>query len=361
MKEDEVELMDYLYIIWKRKWLIIIPTLFLVIAAGLISFLLPKMWEVDTIIVPSKFFVQTEGGEFSEVVVTDPKQLAGQVNQASYNALIAAELEIDIRKFPRLRAENLRDTQLVRVSLREKDIEKAKLILHSVFNHLKIDLDKKIEVEIKGVETQVANNQNLIKQKNLDIQSSEIEKSKLKSEITSAQNKLKISEERFKNIFDEMKSVKERIDEIEKQQRKALAERKEGTDALSILLYSNEIQQNLRYYNTLEEYLSNEKIIQENYRLLISEREKSIKQVDTQIEKLKNEIKDVENQIDLLNERKGRIDYTKLLKEPTSSLSPVSPNKKLIVLIAGVLSLMIFTMLALFYEYLEKQKVKGKA
>ena len=356
--EDEIELMDYLNVLWKRKWLIILPTLFCVIIAGIISFLLPPQWEIDSILVPSKFFIQTEQGGFEEVVVVDPKQIAGQINQASYNHLIAAELNIDRTNFPKLKAENLRDTKLVRISIKEQNVEKAKLILTSLFNHLKRDLDKKIDVEIKDIDTQIATNENEIKKKNIDIQSKEIEKAKTKQEIQSAQNKLKISEERFKNIMDEMKSVKERIDEIEKQQRNALTEKKEGTEAISLLLYSNEIQQNLRYYNTLDEKLSIEKITQENLRLLIRGKGQEIKQLNTQIEKLNNEIDNTKNQIDLSKEKKGRIDYAQLIKEPTSSLFPVSPKKKLNVLIAGILSLMIFTILAFFLEYVQKHKTK---
>jgi len=70
----------------------------------------------------------------------------------------------------------------------------------------------------------------------------------------------------------------------------------------------------------------------------------------------KIEEEDMNFEIDNLNERKGRLDYAQLIKEPTSSLYPVNPKKKLNVLIAGILGLIIFTMLAFFLESLEKQK-----
>jgi capsular polysaccharide biosynthesis protein len=372
--EKEIELIDYLNVIWKRKWLIIIPTFFLVVAVGVISFLLPKQWEIDAIMVPSKFFIQTEQGAFNEVVVVDPKQIASQINEATYDSLIAAELNLDIKEFPKLKANNIRDTKLVRISVKEEDIEKAKQILHSLFNHLKRDLDKKIDVEIKDIDTQIATNENTIKQKGLNIKNNgseiklnQIEKNKARQKILSSENKLKISEDRVKSIMEEMKEVKKRIDELEKQQREALSERKQGIDAISLLLYSNEVQQNLRYYNMLEEKLSNEKIVQENLNLLIKDKNEDIKKLDTQIEKLEteidrinNEIEDVKNEIAFLKERKGRIDYTQLIKEPTSSLSSVYPRKKLNVMIAGILGLIIFTTLAFFLEYLEKQKDKNK-
>ena len=116
--EDEIELIDYLNVIWKRRWLIIIPTFFLIVVVGVISFLLPRKWEIDAIIVPSKFLIKTEQGEFEEIVVIEPKQIAGQINEKSYDHLIVSELNLDIKKFSKLKAENLRDTNLVRISIK---------------------------------------------------------------------------------------------------------------------------------------------------------------------------------------------------------------------------------------------------
>lgn len=396
--EDEIELMDYMNVIWKRKWLIILPTFFLVAITGIVSFLLPEKWEVDSIIVPSKFLIQTEQGQFEEVLVVDPKQIAGQINQGSYDNLLAARYNIERNQFPDLKAENLRDTNLIRISVRYEDPQKAKSLLLSLFTHLKRDFDRKIDVELKGVDTAIFGKENLIrseeiaikdkfnaikikeneiKAKKMDIQSKEIGKTKLKQEILNAENRIKISAERVQNILEEMKSVKQRIDELEEQLKEVLSEKKQGSDAVGLLLYSNEVQQNFRYYNTLDEKLSTEKITQENLILSKTEKEEEIKQVDTQIEKhhteidtLKTQINEIHNEIDktknriaglkndisLLEEKKGRIDYTQLLKEPTSSFSPVSPRKKLNVLIAGILGLMIFTMAAFFLEYVEKHK-----
>ena len=387
--QNEIELIDYLNVIWKRKWLIIIPTLFLSIVLGIYSFFLPPKWEIDSLIIPSKFMTQTEQGEFKEVIVVDPKQVASQINEKIYDHLIAAELKIDIKKFPKIKADNIRDTKLVRISIVENDVEKAKLILSSLFNHLKQDLDKKVEVEIKGIDTQIASKDNLIKQneneikkknddiqlKDLDIKSKEIEKDRIKKEISSLQNKLKISEDRVKSIMDEMKSVKKRIDDLDEQQKKALTEKIEAIDAISLLLYSNQVQENLRYYNTLDEKLSIEKITQENLNLDIRNKEEQLRQIDNQIQQvktqedtikaeidnIKNIINTLKTEIKLLDDKKTRIDYTQLIKEPTSSLYPVSPKKKVNVLITGILALMVFTMLAFFLEYIEKQKDKNKS
>ncbi len=331
--ENEKELIDYLNVIWKRKWVIIIPTFFLVVVVGIYSFLQPKVWEIDALIQPSKFLFQTEGGQFNEVVVTDPKQIASQINQKAYDGLIVAELNLDIRKFPKLKAENLRDTNLVRISTKENDIEKAKLILRSLFRHLKRQLDGKVDIETKGIDS--------------DIKSKKIEELRIEEEIKTYKNKLDLIKQRKKEIEKELSDIKKRIEALEKEQRLSLKkENRSESESLAMLLYSNEIQQSLEYYNTLNELLSEKKVEEENINLEIYNKEERIKQL--------------ENEIDNLNERRGRIDYAQLIKEPTSSIDPVSPKKKLNVLIAGIFGLMIFTLLAFFLEYLEKQKAESQ-
>jgi len=374
MKPDEqfkeINLMEYAEILWQRKWLIIIPTLLISIAVGIWSFLQTPVWEVDAIIQPSKFFSQSEQGQFVEVVVVDPKQVAGQINQASYNAMIADELNIDVRKFPDLKAENLRETKLVRVVVRDADTERASKILNSLFHHLKSDFDRKIDVEMKSLDAQIANKETGVLQKSLDIksrdleiQAKKIEKERIVKEIDSDKKKLEISEERQNNLLLEMKSVKTRIEEIDKQLQKVLSEKQQIGEAVGLLLYSNEVQQNLRYYNTLDEKVSAEKVARETLHMDIRNNEEQLRQLDNQIVQIQNQQESIRNDtailktdIQLLGQKKARIDYASLVKEPTPSLNPIAPKKKKNVLIGGFVSLVVFCFLALFLDYLKQNR-----
>jgi chromosome segregation ATPase len=439
---DGIDLADFLEIIWRKKLLIIVPTFLLVLAVGVISFLTPPKWEVDAVIQPSKFLIQTDQGQFVEIVVTDPKQIAGQINQASYNRLVAEEIGIDIREFPGIKAENLRDTKLVRISMRTRDAEKGKRILLSLFALLKEELDKKINVEMAGIDTEIALKENAIlaheigireqdnqiarlklqikdrendirikendirKRKNdiqlneLEAESLEIDKEKIRKEIVAVENKLKISEDRVAGIHEEMKTVKERRDDIDAQMRKTIAERKQGTDALSLLLYSNEVQQNLQYYNTLDEKLSQERVNQENMRLDVRKMGEELRRIDNQIrrvvtvrdsiraeieniltmmtiirteidrienqivtvrngiEKIRNTVDTLRSEIGHLENKKARIDYARLVKEPTSSIGPVSPRKKVNITAAGMAGLFLFTMMAVVVDRIQKRRIR---
>jgi len=367
---EEINLMEYLEVLWKRKWLIIIPTILISIAVGIWSFLQTPVWEVDALVQPSKFFVQAENGQFSEVLVVDPKQIAGQINQQAYNGLLAAELNLNINTLPAIIAENLKDTKLVRIWVRDSDVDRGAKILVALFRHLKSELDKKIDVEIKGLDTQIASNENAIKQNEFTIKDKfneikllDIQKTKTRQEISTAENRIKISEERAKNVSEEMRSVKERIDALEEQLKKTLGEQRQTGESIGLLLYMSYVQNNLQYYNTLDEKLSGEKNLQESLQLEIKGKTENLKEIDTQIEKCKNDVDKISNtmenikkQIELLTERKLRIDFAQLIKEPTPSLGPVAPQKRKNVMIAGFFGLVIFTLLAFFLDYIRKQK-----
>ena len=412
---ESVDLMHYIDIAWKRRWQIIIPTVIVAVLAGIVSLLLPKVWEVDAIIIPSKFLAQNEAGEFREVLVASPIQIAGQISQRSYDAVISAEQNIPIRKFPRISAENLRNTNLIRISIRERNPQSGQKILQSLFNHLKSDFDKKIDVEISSLSNQVERTKNKIldleneiktkeneikkkqndiilkeldaKAKELDAASRLIEKEKIKKDIESDQNRMKIIEQRILSIQEEMKSVKSRIDELDRLQQKSVTEKREEADTLALLLYSNEVQQNLRYFNSLDEKISAERLNIETILNSIKNKEQQLLQIDNQvlqinnqisqiktsgetiraeinsvqndIRKVENSISDERNNIKLLEDKKNRIDYTQMIKEPTPSKSPVSPKKILFVMIAGLAAFCLSLGIVTFKENLDgRRKMK---
>lgn len=383
MNEEEIELMDIINVLWKRKWLIIIGTLSCMVTVGIISFLLMPVYEISALVQPGKLLVQDEYGRFEEVVIEKPQQVANRVNEKTYDHIIAKELKIKLDELPEIEAETIKDTSLIKIWTKNHDIERGIAILSKILQFIRKDIDEKIDAEIKSIEISISNLENSIKSKELlikdkeneikskrfEIQSREIEKSKVNQEIFSTRNKVKISEERMKTLTEEMKEVKGRIDRLEEEQRKALKATND-VNAIGMLLYSNEIQNNLRYYNSLEERLSAEKVNFENLQYTIKAKEEDLKQLDTQIsqinnlidmlrndiDKLRTEIENIKNQISLLKEKKRRIDYTKIIKSPTPSIHPVFPKKKLMVAVAGILSGMLFSFLAFFLEYIEKYR-----
>ncbi len=329
MNEEEIELMDIINVLWKRKWLIIIGTLSCMIIVGIISFLLKPVYEISALVQPGKLLVQDEYGRFEEVVIEKPHQLANRINEKTYEHIIAEESKIKLDELPEIEAKNIEDTFLVRIWTKNHDIERGKAVLKKILELIRKDIDEKVDVEIKNIENGILHN--------------EIEKIKLTKEIENLKKRYEIIEKRENELQREMGGVLERIKFLEKEQLETLKNPKRNeAEGLGMLLYSNEIQQNLRYYNSLEELLSSKRLEKENIDLAIRQREESLKQIDVIIKNLKD--------------RKGRIDYTKIIKSPTPSIYPVFPKKSLNVAVTGILSCMIFSFLAFFLEYLEKNR-----
>ncbi|MGQ9617988.1 MAG: Wzz/FepE/Etk N-terminal domain-containing protein [Candidatus Aminicenantia bacterium] len=387
MNGEEIELMEIFNVLWRRKLLIILGVLICTITTWVVSFLLKPVYEISAVVQTAKIFVQDQSGRYEEISIENPKQIASRITEKSYDTVVANELKISLEEFPEIEAEEIRDTFLVRISTRDHEIERGKKIISSIIKYLKKDIDEKVDAELKAIDTQIDTNKSKIKSLNLSIQdkkneikdieliiqSKEIQKGTLYKDIEATKNKIKISEERTKTLLDEMKVVKEKMDKLEEESRKALKEGGDEKNAIPMLLYSNEIQNNLRYYNSLEERLSQEKINFENLNVHLSVKEHDLKQlnidisqlknkidiVKNEIEKIKTEIEEHKNTIDSLKQKKRLIDKTSVVKPPTPSLYPVFPKKRLNVAITFILSSIFFSLLAFFIEYIEKHGEKA--
>ena len=92
--ENKIELMNYLNILWKRKWFIIIATFLLIAVAAVISFLLPPKWEVDAIFATSRYMYQNEDGLWKQIQFIRSSAIAASTNQGAYKDKIAAKLTL---------------------------------------------------------------------------------------------------------------------------------------------------------------------------------------------------------------------------------------------------------------------------
>jgi capsular polysaccharide biosynthesis protein len=282
------------------------------------------------IIQPAKFLAQNPAGQFIDVVMSDPRQIAMAVNQRSYDAAIAAELKTDVLRVPSVRAEVLRETRLVKLSTNSRDPERGALILRTLYRLLKNGLDKKLQIEIDTIETEIKKNAS---QAELLVKQNAI-----------LDNRLRILAQREREILAEKNAAGERIARLQKEQAEAL--RSGGKEALAQLVFSSIIQESYQYINTLDESLLDKRSKGED----LAQRRKENEQA---IEVLGNTNLG-------LAEKKGKYDYTEMLKEPTVTRSPISPQKTRNVLLAGVLGLLLSGLAVLVRMNLDQAKAGGR-
>ena len=90
---DEIELIDLLRVIWKRKFLIVGGTFFLTSVAVIISLAMPKIYSIDTILEPGILNIINEGeNEDKRIYIDSPQNLKALIDVGSFDNQILQDL-----------------------------------------------------------------------------------------------------------------------------------------------------------------------------------------------------------------------------------------------------------------------------
>lgn len=329
--KNRMEPVEYLGILWEKKWIIIFGTLLCMLTAGIVSLLLKPVWEVDAIIQPGKLLIENRAGNYREVVVESPRQIADKVNHGAFDYVIADELGLDWNDMPRVKGEEIQDTHLTRIWVRHHDAEQGKKILDSLIRLLENDINEKVLVEIHNIDSVIEENR--------------IEKKRRENEVDILTRKQAIIKRREIDIAQKMKSAVTQIGRLEQEQSQILSEKqKSENEIFGLLLYSNEVVMGLGDYELLNEKLGQLRLTEEDIR----------SQLLMQI----SEIKKIENRIDSLTDKKGRLEKTKVIKAATASDDPVSPRVLTNVSVTGLLGMIFLTVLVYLIVYVENRRIK---
>lgn len=310
--EDEINLIDYLLIIWKWKWVIVACTLICAVVAGVISLQMPKIYEISMLIEP---------GNTDSVT-----NISGKINEGVYNTKILKKLNLDPLKVGvNFRAAIVGETKLVTITSQwqEKDIDLGKKIAGQLILSLAEDYEKIVKRATGTYDNDIIVKQNELSQR-------EISK-KLK------QASMKNIEQKKEGLLQARKKIEENMDKII-YQRDRLLKSKKDENSQALLLYSTTIQRNLTYFNQISSELYNVNDIEEK--------------VKADIEEFALIISNIKAQLNMLHLNKDLISNIRVARELKVSASPVKPKKKQIVLFAGVVALFMIIFLAFFIEYI---------
>ena len=120
--EDEIDLIDLLRVIWKWKYLIFGGAIVCALVAAIISFILPKIYSVDTIIEPGILGIVSEGGDQGHRVYIDsPQNIKALIDVGSFENGILAHLgkqakNIDLPKIITFKTSIPKDSKALKVS-----------------------------------------------------------------------------------------------------------------------------------------------------------------------------------------------------------------------------------------------------
>lgn len=182
--EEEINLMDYIKVILKRKWLILEITFGAVIIAGILSFVGPTTYKIDTILeVGHKTDIISGVKQIEEFIPEAPDQLVEKIKNNSYGGKIRTKLNISEKEYPEIEVSNPEDTRLIIISIKSSNIEGAKKVLEELESLILGEHQEKFNL-----------------QKNILLGS----KKRIENKISSLENERKILEEKvdyFTNLM----------------------------------------------------------------------------------------------------------------------------------------------------------------
>jgi len=140
---DEIDLMDYMKVIIRKKWLILGVFLGVIIVAGVFSYLIPKVYKIDTVL---------EIGIFGGSPIENPIQVVGELNAGSYKITAMKDLGISEKDYPEIKTTIPGDTNLIIIEIESNNAERAKSVLEEVNKLILADQDKKLNKMEAGAE-----------------------------------------------------------------------------------------------------------------------------------------------------------------------------------------------------------------
>ena len=142
IKEEEIDLKDYLKIIQKRKWLVLGIGLTVTIVTFLFSFFSPKVYEISTSIEIGKPFEESlpkNSNQEESNLLENPIQVKTKIEESVYK---------EIQEKFNLKVENPKNTNLILIKIESKNPEKEKKILEELNKIILEDHQKKLETQI---------------------------------------------------------------------------------------------------------------------------------------------------------------------------------------------------------------------
>jgi len=202
--EDEIDLIDYVKVIIKRKREILTVFVFAVVIAFLFSVFFPKIYKIDTAL---------EIGKIGEETVEVPQQLVEKIKNDVFGILVREKLKIserDFEKYFQIKPENPKDTYLVQIEIDSKKPQLAQKILEETNNLILSDHQEKIKAKEELLKKDIERLKN-------KVSSLEEEKKNLEAKIEALQKVLLYQQDPGTQfaLFDTKEKLERKKQEIE--------------------------------------------------------------------------------------------------------------------------------------------------
>lgn len=396
--EDEIELIDLIKVIWKWKMMIMVVTAFITIAAGTASFYMTKIYKVSMTLDAGTLSINENNEDVAVDSLVNMKSLIEGVKGGTsmFNAgILDAMKKKGLKDIPASLGFDInipKGSNNLSISYTTPDVETGKVVLNTLADSIRKKYQGRVDGSRKNHDNSILKVNNQVSSEKFKIESlkNNIVSEKLKTDlhVSNISNSISLLDAQKKLVKKNIKSMENRIADIRSEivkvqknsaiimdeRNKFMADSINKDNILTAMIYSNTIQQNISYANTLENsiagvnreiYQAQNKIetIEKNlgdYRLqkigLVKQLELDVQQLGLSINEHENQIKEKDVSIDLLKFKKEYVKNVRILSEPTPGLSPVKPKKKMIVALAFVAGLFVSLFASFILEFIISHK-----
>lgn len=309
MNDYEVNLIDYVKVILKRKKLIFFIFVLAIIAVFVFSLLSPKIYEIDT---------SLEIGKINKDLIENPEQLIEKIDNDVYNT---EYINID-----KIAVSNPKGTKLVRMKIESADYQKAKSILEEISNSILKEHLEKIDAQKDLIQKDIEKLENKIKLVDSNIKRTQNKIGPIKSDVKRIENKIIHAGQEQKNLESKINALEE------------------------VMVYDQTPGTQFALFDAKEK-LENKRKEVENLYLSINSLERTIEDYNIQVNNLEAGKEDLRLRINSLNKFLQEIEPTKIVKRVTISKYPIRPRILLNTAIAAVLGIFLGIFLAFAREW----------
>lgn len=310
---EVISLYDLITILLKRKLQIFLVFFLCVVLAVAGSLMMKPVYRTSSALSPG-WIMDTEG---NIKYVESPQNLSAIISKGSFNSQVMQKLGWDpsdlINNFI-VQTDLPKNTSTVYLSIDSGNTERALEYMNALINYL---------IDYYGERTRVITG-------------------KIKNDITVSERKLEVLKKTEERLQLQLKDMQKNTADILRHRDALLTDEDKTTDTLSLLLYSNTIQQNVSYmdqlYQLIEENGMQQKDLQQNIGDLMLQLSRGGKSTGK----------------DILD--KGQFEGLIVVQKPIVDPKRVKPNRTLMVALAGVLGLFLGVFVAFFREFWENQK-----
>jgi uncharacterized protein involved in exopolysaccharide biosynthesis len=330
--DDEIEIIDYLRVIWKWKYLILIGTVLCIFVVIGISIYMPKVYSVKMTIELGVLGLNDSGQEF---YVDSSAAIKKLIERGTFdNELILQPQKastINPSKRSKFKVNILADTALLEIFYETGRVDRG----ISTLKQLVKSVSKKYEDKVNIFRNKYEND---IRQKKRKI-------SFLRKEASLAENRINNLIKRLAELEKEIQSIDRDAIMLDKH-KDALVNSDNESGPLAEFLCDDAIRQNSNLRNRINDQIF-------HYR-------SDMERAKTEQKNAEIRIDDLLENIDNLEKEKNSIVTIRVLQPPTSSSHPIKPKVKRNTILAGTGGIFLMIILAFFIEYINLHRKKER-